>query len=122
MDKNFGFYGKNVKGLSFFQRVFWFYCPFRTMTDILMVILFFTGPLFILSGISPIVYATKQDLKALAQASAVSFICSFLLKCHMGLKTGYRAIMLDQCMEIWMAPCKWDPFDKHAWYSILCEV
>lgn len=66
----------------------------------------FTAPLFMLAGTPWVVYATNDDLKALTQASALSFISTFVLKCHMSLKTGYRAHMMEQCNEIWIAPCK----------------
>lgn len=114
MDKNFGLYGKQVQGLSWIQRMWWFYYPFRTLTLILVTLGLFTGPFFMLSGVPPVVYATEKDLKVLAQASALSFICNFLLKCHMALKTGYKALMMEQCNEIWIAPCKYIPISTDA--------
>lgn len=106
MDKRFGLWGKNVKGLSWKQRLWWFYYPLRALTLPLMTLGLFTAPLFMLAGTPWVVYATNGDLKALAQASALSFISTFALKCHMSLKTGYRAHMMEQCNEIWIAPCK----------------
>lgn len=107
MDKNFGLYGKEVQGLSWVQRLYWFYYPFRAMTLLLITLTLFTGPFFMLSGVPPVIFATDRDLKALAQASALSFITTFLLKSHMSLKAGFRAIMMEQCNEIWIAPCKY---------------
>lgn len=107
LDKRFGLFGKNVQGLSWIQRIYWFYYPFKSLTLVLTTVSLFTGPFFMLSGVASVVYATNKDLKALAQASALSFICTFLLKCHMALKAGYRSIMLEQCNLIWIAPCKW---------------
>ncbi|KAI7782796.1 hypothetical protein LA080_012837 [Diaporthe eres] len=104
MDKRFGLWGKNVKGLSWKQRLWWFYYPVRALTLPLMTLGLFTAPLFMLAGTPWVVYATDDDLKALTQASALSFISTFALKCHMSLKTGYRAHMMEQCNEIWIAP------------------
>ncbi|KAK7724657.1 hypothetical protein SLS63_008637 [Diaporthe eres] len=106
MDKRFGLWGKNVKGLSWKQRLWWFYYPLRALTLPLMTLGLFTAPFFMLAGTPWVVYATDDDLKALTQASALSFISTFALKCHMSLKTGYRAHMMEQCNEIWIAPCK----------------
>lgn len=106
MDKRFGLWGKNVKGLSWKQRLWWFYYPFRALTLPLMTLGLFTAPLFMLAGTPWVVYATDNDLKALTQASALSFITTFVLKCHMSLKTGYRAHMMEQCNEIWISPCE----------------
>lgn len=106
MDKRFGLWGKNVKGLSWKQRLWWFYYPLRALTLPLMTLGLFTAPLFMLAGTPWVVYATDNDLKALTQASALSFIATFVLKCHMSLKTGYRPHMMEQCNEIWIAPCK----------------
>lgn len=106
MDKRFGLWGKNVKGLSWKQRLWWFYYPLRALTLPLMTLGLFTAPLFMLAGTPWVVYATDDDLKALTQASALSFISTFALKCLMSLKAGYRAHMMEQCNEIWIAPCK----------------
>lgn len=106
MDKRFGLWGKNVKGLSWKQRLWWFYYPLRALTLPLMTLGLFTAPLFMLAGTPWVVYATDDDLKALTQASALSFISTFALKCLMSFKTGYRAHMMEQCNEIWIAPCK----------------
>ncbi|POS74749.1 hypothetical protein DHEL01_v206851 [Diaporthe helianthi] len=106
MDKRFGLWGKNVKRLSWKQRLWWFYYPFGALTMPLTTLGLFTAPLFMLAGTPWVVYATDNDLKALAQAAALSFITTFILKCHMSLKTGFRAQMMEQCNNIWISPCK----------------